>query len=286
MSPTDIALDAATIQATFRRLTPERHPILDQVSRDVVYDHGRWMAPGGLVLADAMARRLALEPGQRVLDLGCGRGQSSIFLARRYDVSVVSVDLWITTDERRRTAAAVHLDHRITPLQGDIRRGLPAAYGGFDAISCLQAFHTFGTAPATLRYLATLLKPGGRLCLAQGCLSDEVTVLPPAFSDTGGWHADYQRYHSPGWWHSHVRSSGLFDIEVCDELDDGGVFWEDDVLYRGDRAGWSRDYLSQSEWLIRHIQHGQTRRPRLTHLLLAATRRSPQPPDAVMRGTA
>lgn len=26
--------------------------------------------------------------------------------------------------------------------------------------------------------------------------------------------------------------------------------WEDDVLYRGDRAGWSADYLSHAGWLI------------------------------------
>lgn len=282
----DGRLDAATIQATFRRLTPDRHPILDRISRDAVYDHGRWMAPGGLVLADAMASRLALAPGQRVLDLGCGRGQSSIFLASHYGVSVVSVDLWITSEERRRAATAAGSDHRITPLQGDIRRGLPAAHAGFDAIFCLQAFHTFGTAPAMLRYLATLLRPGGRLCLAQGCLSDEVAVLPAAFDDTGGWRAEYQRYHSPGWWQTHLVSSGLFDVEVCEELHDGCVFWEDDVLYRGDRAGWSHDFLSQNGWLIRHIQHGRTHRPRLTHLLLAASRRLPKPADAAARDTA
>ena len=52
--------------------------------------------------------------------------------------------------------------------------------------------------------------------------------------------------------------------------------WEDDVLYRGDCAGWSADHLSRAGWLIRHIRYGQTHRPRLTHLLLKAVRRTPR----------
>lgn len=276
-------VDATTIRTTFRRLTSERHPILAQLSRDAVYDEGRFMAPGGLVLVDFLGRRLALQPGQSVLDLGCGRGQSSIFLAARYGVSVTSVDLWMTAEERRHIAAAAGLTNQITALQGDIRKGLPPGMRGFDAITCAQAFHTFGTAGGLVRYLATLLKPGSKLCITQGCFSDECAVLPEPFIDTDGWQADYARYHSAPWWRAHVASSGVFDVEGCAEFEDGGVMWEDDVLYRGDRAAWSDDYLARAGWLIRHIQHGHTHRPRLTHLWLTAIRRSPQPrkPDTV-----
>jgi SAM-dependent methyltransferase len=271
----DTAIDAAEIQSTFRRLTPERHPILALCTRDVVYDEGRCMAPGGLVLADAVGRHLDLQPGQSVLDLGCGRGQSSIFLAARYGVSVTSVDLWITADERRRAATAAGLAHRITPWQGDIRRGLPPETPQFDAIVCVQAFHTFGTSAALVRYLATLLGPGGEMCFAQGCFSEEFAAIPEPFRDTKGWQADYARYHSAPWWRAHVEASDAFKVEACAEFEDGDVMWEDDVLYRGDRAGWSADYMSRAGWLIQHIRHGQTNRPRLTHLLLKAVRRTP-----------
>lgn len=274
MTADDTIVDAATIRSTFRRLTPERHPILARSTRDVIYDEGRCMAPGGLVLVDAIGRQLALQPGQSVLDLGCGRGQSSIFLAARYDVSVTSVDLWITADERRRAAAAAGQAHRITPWQGDIRRGLPPGLPRFDAIVCAQAFHLFGTTATMVRYLATLLTPGGAMCLAQGCFSEECAAIPEPFRDTGGWEADYARYHSAPWWRAHVEASDVFDVEACAEFEDGDVMWEDDVLYRGDRAGWSADYLSRTGWLIRHIHYGQTNRPRLTHLLLTAVRRT------------
>lgn len=257
----------------FRRTSPEQHPALRHYTRDEVYDGGRWMAPGGLLLASQMADQLAPTPGLTILDLGCGRGQSSVFLAKGYGASVVSVDFWISAEERRQSAADEGVRHLVTPLDGDIRRGAPLQPGGFDAIFSMQAFHCFGTSPAVLRYLASLLKPGGTLCIAQGCFSEELAEVSPPFTETDGWNAGYHTYHSPEWWRAHVASSGVFDVTVCREVVGGDVLWEDDVLYRGDRAGWSDDYLARSRWLIRHILHGRSHRPALTHLLLAASRR-------------
>ncbi len=53
--------------------------------------------PRGLCyLAARMTRSMGLQPGDVVLDLGCGKGESSISLvARRFGVKVVTVDLWI-----------------------------------------------------------------------------------------------------------------------------------------------------------------------------------------------
>jgi SAM-dependent methyltransferase len=231
------------------------------------------MAPGGLLLAHQMAEQLALTRGSTVIDLGCGRGQSSVFLATEYEAPVVSIDLWVSAEDRRRAAAAAGVAGRITPLQGDIRRGLPVAAPLADAIFCMQAFHTFGAHSGLLRYLASLLKPGGRLCFAQGCFSEEPDGIGPPFTDTGGWDVRYETYHSPAWWRTHVESSGAFAVETCDEVPDGDILWEDDVLYRGDRAGWSEQYLARSGWLMRHILHGRSSRPALTHMMLVASRR-------------
>ena len=98
--------------------------------------------------------------------------------------------------------------------------------------------------------------------------------LPPLFQDTGGWNADYNHYHSPGWWRDHVAGSGLFDVMTAEEIEEGQVFWEDDVLRRGDRTGWSDEFLSNSQWLIRQIAHGQTSSPTLTHCIVSAKRKA------------
>lgn len=268
-----LGLTAAEIQASFRRLAPERHSILRRESRDAVYDNGNWMAPGGLLLAELMSDQLAVKSGQRVLDLGCGRGQSSIFLASRHGAEVVSVDLWISAAERKLGADEAGVGSRITPLQGDIGRGLPAGFGRFDAIFCLQSFHCFGARSSTLRYLKSLLQPGGCICFSQGCFGQEPGELPPLFRETDGWDVGYGNYHSPAWWQDHIASSGAFDVEVAQEVLDGDILWEDDVLYRGDRAGWSEEFLTRSKWLIRQIAHGQTMAPSLTHCLVSAKRR-------------
>lgn len=260
------------IAQAFRRLSPERYPLLAHVTRDEVYDRGRWMAPGGLLLARLLADHLSLHSGSTVVDLGCGRGQSSVLLARDYGASVVSVDLWISAAERQQAAMAAGVAERITALQGDIRRGLPQGGPPVDGIFCLQAFHTFGAHRGLLRYLATLLKPGGRLVFAQGCFSEEPGELGSPFTDTGGWDVRYDTYHSPPWWRTLVESSGAFSVDACHEVVDGNILWEDDVRYRGDRTGWSHDFLAKSGWLMRHILHGRSNRPRLTHMLLAATR--------------
>lgn len=230
------------------------------------------MAPGGLLLADLLASELALGPGDRVLDLGCGRGQSSIYLATRHQVQVVAVDLWIHSEDRRVPSIAAGVDELITHLQGDVARGLPIAPGSLDAIFCLQSFHCFGTRPWLLRYLASLLKPGGRLGIAQGCFREEVTVFPPLFRESDGWNVEYHNYHSVSWWRNHFESSGVLDVTLAREVTDGDIMWEDDVLYRGDLCGWSPDYLKGSGWLIRHILAGRSAPPSLTHCMVVATR--------------
>ena len=57
------------------------------------------MGPNALWLTEALCEGLELAPGMRVLDLGCGRAASSIFLAREFDVRVWAADLWIEPAE-------------------------------------------------------------------------------------------------------------------------------------------------------------------------------------------
>lgn len=266
-------MTAAEIQRDFRRLTPEHDHGLRGQSADEIHGNGEWMAPGGPFLARLMAGQLAPKCGERILDLGCGRGQSSVFLASRFGVQVVSVDLWIPAEERNARASVAGVDSRVVSLQGDIRRGLPEGFDNFDAIFCLQAFHCFGTAQAMLRYLHSLLEPGGRLCFAQGCFRQDVYDMPALFRETGGWKADYGSYHSPLWWRDHIAASGLFEVRVAEEIGTGQILWEDDVLYRGDRAGWSESFLSGSDWLIRQIAYGKTNSPTLTHCIVCAERK-------------
>src|SRR2546428_11222185 len=73
-------------------IRPGRYPLSSR------YDP-RWvialeMGPHPLRQLEDFLPALALEPGSRVLDLGCGRGATSVFLARECGVTVTACDLW------------------------------------------------------------------------------------------------------------------------------------------------------------------------------------------------
>ncbi|GAB4014362.1 SAM-dependent methyltransferase [Spirosoma koreense] len=61
--------------------------------------HPEWIKAGvsgganPLWLTEWLAQALDLQPGLRVLDLGCGRAMSSIFLHHKFGVQVWAVDL-------------------------------------------------------------------------------------------------------------------------------------------------------------------------------------------------
>ena len=57
------------------------------------------MGPNSVRLLEEMLEKYPLEKGMRVLDLGCGKGLTSLFLAKEADVNVFANDLWISATE-------------------------------------------------------------------------------------------------------------------------------------------------------------------------------------------
>ena len=88
-------MTADQLRSTLSSVSLDRYPELQSHTRDEIYGRGDQMSPGALFLAARMARGLEVRPGDVVLDVGCGLGESSIFLARQYGVEVVAVDLGI-----------------------------------------------------------------------------------------------------------------------------------------------------------------------------------------------
>jgi cyclopropane-fatty-acyl-phospholipid synthase len=112
---------------------------------------------------DLVCRKLGLQPGMRLLDVGCGWGGMAMHAAKEYGVNVVAVTLSRQQAEWGRKAAAdAGLSEQI-----DIRfqdyRDVPET--GFDAISSIGLTEHIGMAqlPSYAARLAGKLVPGGRL---------------------------------------------------------------------------------------------------------------------------
>ncbi len=107
---------------------------------------------------------LALEPGMRVLDAGCGPGRHALALAR-LGIDVVGVDL--SPDFIAQARADAH-DLPVEFRIGDVREIDDVE--AFDAVICLcqGGFGLLGGGEAELAVMerfATALRPGGRLAL-------------------------------------------------------------------------------------------------------------------------
>ncbi len=90
--------------------------------------------PGGLSATSRLAEACGLREGHRVLDLGCGKGTTAVYLARAYGCEVTGVDL---SDELVAQAVALARRARVsrrTQFQVADAHSLPFADGEFDAV--------------------------------------------------------------------------------------------------------------------------------------------------------
>ena len=147
---------------------------------------GDSLHPGGLALTGRLGELLELRPGQRVLDVASGTGESAIFLAKRFGCEVCGVDFGADqVAKASERAAAAEVAHLVRFEQGDAEQ-LPFPSNAFDAAICECAFCTFPDKRAAAREFARVLKPGGRLGLSDLTRSGP---LPPELEGLLAWIA-------------------------------------------------------------------------------------------------
>lgn len=114
-----------------------------------------------------IAAKLALRPGQEVLDIGCGWGGMAIFIARKADVRVTGITL---SEEQlalaRERAREAGVADRVTFELVDYRE-LPARNRQFDRIVSVGMFEHVGRPQfhEFFRSCAQLLRPDGVMLL-------------------------------------------------------------------------------------------------------------------------
>jgi ubiquinone/menaquinone biosynthesis C-methylase UbiE len=218
---------------------------------------------GGLAAVQTLARRAAIGPGCRVLDVCAGLGGPARFLAQRLGCRVVAVEL-----NHRRAAGAARLTRRVglaglvVVVRGDATR-LPLAAGRFDACLSQEALLHIEDKAAALGECRRVLLPGGRLAftdwIARPRLADrERTRLREWMAATTLQTLDGYR--------ALLGRAGFVAIEAEDITDEWRPLlrrrlqvhraWQQEAAARfGER--WSREFLELDRFFVELVEAGK-----------------------------
>src|SRR6266478_4604120 len=209
-------------------MTADERLICERFPRASAY-HPEWVlasassAANALWLTEWLAEALDLRPGMRVLDLGCGRASSSIFLRREFGVQIWACDLWFSVSENIQRIRDAGVEDGVFPIHADAR-ALPFAEEFFDAIVCIDSFVDYGTDDLYLCYLARFVKLGGLVVIAGARLVHKIDGAVPEHLREW-WTPDLWCLHSVAWWRRHWERTGLIDIECAESMPDGWRLW-------------------------------------------------------------
>ena len=191
---------------------------------DTNWIEANWMGPHPLWLLEDLCEHMDLRPGMKVLDMGCGKGITSVFLAKEYGVTVFANDLWISAAENLRRFEEAGVADKVFPIHSEAH-ALPYAEDFFDAAIAIDSYHYFGTDetyfPCTF---AKLVKPGGQFGIVVPGFTKEFEAGYPETLKKF-WDEEMFTFHSKQWWRRLWEKLRIVEITACYEIDDPKAIW-------------------------------------------------------------
>ncbi len=210
---------------------------------DTNFLQNNMMGPNALMMLKELTESLQLKKGMRVLDLGCGKGLTSIYLAQRFDVQVFAVDLWIPATENFERFKKFDLEDKIIPIHADAT-ALPFADDYFDAVISIDAYHYFGSnAEYFDKHLARLLKSDAQIGLGipgmkvefDGQIPEEMKPFwPQEVTDT---------IRSEEWWKKILGESEHFELVRMQEMSCSEQAWQEWLMCDNEHAIGDREMM-------------------------------------------
>ncbi|HMM35860.1 MAG TPA: methyltransferase domain-containing protein [Thermoanaerobaculia bacterium] len=190
------------------------------------------MGPCAIWLLGWLCERFPLAPGARVLDLGCGKAMTSVFLAKEYGAKVHAVDLWMSPDKNWERVAGAGAADLVCPVRAEAHT-LPFAAGYFDAIVSIDAYQYFGTDLLYLDYLTRFLRPGGRLGVVVPAVVHPLTdgvppwLTEPQSNGQAFWEEGCRAFLTAEAWAEIWRGSPCLTDVSAELQPDGWRHWAD-----------------------------------------------------------
>lgn len=173
--------------------------------------------------------------GSRVLDAGCGAGQWSLALARRF-ARVDAVDLNAQRLRVLRAVAGRMGVANVEPCHGSLEQ-LPYADGAFDAVFCYGVI-MFTDVERTLAEFHRVLRPGGRVYLCANAdgwsrhLANSSRANPTEETKAKGPNAGLATLYTTYWHRAMRRGLGQAIVDGAKDYPEGLLPWEHRALFR------------------------------------------------------
>ena len=206
---------------------------------DVSWIEQNWMGPNPLWLLEDLCGHMDLRPSMKVLDMGCGKGITSVFLAKEYGVTVFANDLWVSATDNLRRFEEAGVADKVFPIHAEAH-ALPYAEGFFDAAISIDSYHYYGASESYFPdVFSKLVKPGGQFGIVVPGLGSEFEKGYPQTLEKL-WKPELFTLHSNKWWRALWEKTGLCEITACYDIDEPKAIWRP-------WANWAKENFGK-EW--------------------------------------
>lgn len=180
---------------------------------------------GGVLATEHLFGQIDLAPDARILDVGCGIGGTSRYLAERYDAQVRGIDLTPAFVEVAvELSAMVGLSDK-THFQVGSAVDMPVEDNGFDLAVLLHVGMNISDKTALISEIARAVKPGGQFALFDVMTGS--TDEPPVFPLPWSSEPETSFLAPPAAYEEAAKAAGLVQVHREDRSEFAVGFFRD-----------------------------------------------------------
>ncbi len=167
----------------------------------------RLMGPDCTIILNELLEGYENNDEIRILDLGCGKGLTSIYLAEKYKNAVIfAADLWVEATDNYKFFKEQGYENRIIPLNTSAEN-LPFAYHYFDMIVSVDAYHYFGTDKLFFKEkIKPYIKENGLIFISVPGVKKDYDNVPEDLSKKIS-EDDFKHFKSIDYWNNILKES-------------------------------------------------------------------------------
>ena len=170
-----------TPRSNDKKLIVEHYDVVSPLYRSLWGEHlhhGYWIRgdeskeQAQLQLIEHLAQLANIKPGSRILDIGCGYGGSSLYLAKKFNARVTGITISsVQVEMAKRAAAAQHLNANFLLMDAEVM----TFDHQFDVLWSVESISHYQDLEKFFASAAKFLKPGGTFAITDWFKKENLT---------------------------------------------------------------------------------------------------------------